>query len=69
MECDACHYDLTGNTSGACPECGRALGRELGYELDREFGREPGREFGRASLAADSAARLTPPSRGSGDRI
>lgn len=22
MECIQCHYDLTGNTSGVCPECG-----------------------------------------------
>ena len=28
--CDACGYDLTGNASGVCPECGRprAAGRE-----------------------------------------
>jgi hypothetical protein len=23
--CPACDYDLTGNVSGVCPECGRAL--------------------------------------------
>jgi predicted RNA-binding Zn-ribbon protein involved in translation (DUF1610 family) len=23
--CSACGYDLTGNTSGVCPECGRAV--------------------------------------------
>jgi hypothetical protein len=23
--CEACSYDLTGNTSGICPECGTAL--------------------------------------------
>jgi hypothetical protein len=23
--CPACHYNLTGNTSGVCPECGRAI--------------------------------------------
>jgi len=23
--CRACSYDLTGNTSGVCPECGRAV--------------------------------------------
>jgi hypothetical protein len=23
--CPACHYDLTGNTSGVCPECGTAV--------------------------------------------
>jgi hypothetical protein len=22
LECESCHYDLTGNTSGTCPECG-----------------------------------------------
>jgi hypothetical protein len=25
--CDACGYDLTGNVSGVCPECGRATPR------------------------------------------
>jgi hypothetical protein len=25
--CDACGYNLTGNTSGLCPECGRRVGR------------------------------------------
>ena len=24
--CPACGYDLTGNRSGVCPECGRAVG-------------------------------------------
>lgn len=24
--CDACGYDLTGNVSGVCPECGQAVG-------------------------------------------
>jgi len=24
--CDWCGYDLTGNTSGTCPECGKPLG-------------------------------------------
>ena len=23
--CTECHYDLTGNTSGTCPECGEAI--------------------------------------------
>lgn len=23
--CPACHYDLTGNVSGICPECGNAI--------------------------------------------
>ncbi|MCC6358656.1 MAG: hypothetical protein IT450_07930 [Phycisphaerales bacterium] len=23
--CSACGYDLTGNVSGTCPECGRAI--------------------------------------------
>ena len=23
--CDACGYDLTGNESGVCPECGKAI--------------------------------------------
>ena len=26
--CDACGYNLTANTSGVCPECGRAIGTE-----------------------------------------
>lgn len=25
--CTTCHYDLTGNVSGICPECGRAIVR------------------------------------------
>jgi hypothetical protein len=25
--CAVCHYDLTGNTSGICPECGTAVGK------------------------------------------
>ncbi len=25
--CDHCEYDLTGNVSGICPECGSAIGR------------------------------------------
>jgi hypothetical protein len=24
--CPACGYDLTGNVSGTCPECGRKIG-------------------------------------------
>jgi hypothetical protein len=24
--CPTCHYDLTGNTSGVCPECGTGIG-------------------------------------------
>ena len=28
-ECKGCGYDLTGNVSGCCPECGRATGRPL----------------------------------------
>ncbi|RJP32468.1 MAG: hypothetical protein C4547_13800 [Phycisphaerales bacterium] len=27
-ECGHCGYDLTGNVSGRCPECGRAVERE-----------------------------------------
>jgi predicted RNA-binding Zn-ribbon protein involved in translation (DUF1610 family) len=23
--CVSCHYDLTGNVSGVCPECGKAI--------------------------------------------
>ena len=26
--CRACDYDLTGNTSGRCPECGKAVAPE-----------------------------------------
>ena len=25
--CEGCGYDLTGNTSGTCPECGEAIAR------------------------------------------
>ena len=28
--CLACGYDLTGNESGVCPECGAAIGTEIG---------------------------------------
>ncbi len=27
--CRGCGYDLTGNTTGVCPECGRTLGRKV----------------------------------------
>lgn len=33
-ECPQCDYDLTGNTSGICPECGTRLGDFLSFELD-----------------------------------
>jgi hypothetical protein len=26
-QCTSCGYDLTGNTSGVCPECGTPVGR------------------------------------------
>lgn len=29
----ACGYDLTGNVSGRCPECGRAVHCACGYDL------------------------------------
>lgn len=28
--CSACGYDLTGNTSGVCPECGRTIDEKRG---------------------------------------
>jgi len=28
--CRRCNYDLTGNTSGTCPECGTAISTESG---------------------------------------
>jgi hypothetical protein len=28
--CSACSYDLTGNTSGTCPECGTAVAGKVG---------------------------------------
>ncbi len=28
--CQKCGYDLTGNVSGRCPECGEAVGQGLG---------------------------------------
>jgi predicted amidophosphoribosyltransferase len=30
--CQHCGYDLTCNTSGVCPECGRPAGRETAAE-------------------------------------
>ncbi|HPM24999.1 MAG TPA: hypothetical protein PLP66_13915 [Phycisphaerae bacterium] len=30
--CPKCGYDLTGNTSGVCPECGGAVSRHDGHE-------------------------------------
>ena len=27
--CAKCSYDLTGNTSGVCPECGRAISKTI----------------------------------------
>ncbi len=29
-QCHSCQYDLTGNTSGTCPECGAAIERKAG---------------------------------------
>ncbi len=34
--CLMCGYDLTGNVSGACPECGSSVG------VDQRIGRNPG---------------------------
>lgn len=31
-ECPRCGYDLTGNESGTCPECGRAIDRAAGRD-------------------------------------
>ena len=28
--CQSCGYNLTGNLSGRCPECGNAVGKEVG---------------------------------------
>ncbi len=27
-DCKSCHYNLTGNESGICPECGKAIPEE-----------------------------------------
>lgn len=33
--CETCGYDLTGNVSGVCPECGTPVsGRPIGHDLD-----------------------------------
>ncbi len=32
--CPACGYNLTGNTSGVCPECGREIGPESGRKVE-----------------------------------
>ncbi len=32
-KCDHCGYDLTGNTSGRCPECGTPIGGSRGESL------------------------------------
>ncbi len=37
--CEECEYDLTGNTSGACPECGCAIPAE---QIEALRGGEPG---------------------------
>lgn len=29
-QCLRCGYDLRGNTSGVCPECGRRVGKDVG---------------------------------------
>jgi len=31
--CLACHYDLTGNVSGTCPECGTAIAPRTNTEV------------------------------------
>jgi hypothetical protein len=32
--CDGCGYDLTGNVSGICPECGLAISRQGEQEIE-----------------------------------
>lgn len=32
--CSGCGYDLTGNASGVCPECGREIGPESGRKVE-----------------------------------
>jgi predicted amidophosphoribosyltransferase len=34
--CEKCGYDLTGNTSGICPECGRETGQVCRDVVDSE---------------------------------
>jgi hypothetical protein len=34
--CRQCRYDLTGNLSGVCPECGAVISREQREMLDRQ---------------------------------
>ena len=36
-ECQQCSYDLTGNTSGACPECGEEIPKEHRPKRDTAF--------------------------------
>jgi hypothetical protein len=31
--CPACEYDLTGNTSGVCPECGTPTDQPINYSI------------------------------------
>ncbi len=40
--CTQCAYDLTGNTSGICPECGQALAG-VGMATDEAMAHRPGR--------------------------
>ena len=41
-ECAACHYDLTGNLSGTCPECGTLISEGAVPEF-RKFCKTPQR--------------------------
>jgi predicted amidophosphoribosyltransferase len=35
--CERCEYDLTGNVSGICPECGTAIPDETKAALKRQI--------------------------------
>ena len=34
--CEACGYDLTGNSSGVCPECGTSVGEQRVSERNED---------------------------------
>lgn len=50
--CDFCGYDLRGNTTGICPECGQPLSARFLMMLDRQRARRQARAVRQCAAAA-----------------